>query len=98
MEMAKAALAQKFLQEAPWDMVAKVLKEMDEGIPLSEAVQRVMDESEAAPETPTGSEMSSQPGPQESPMAEQLAMQKGRTQVEFPKNPLTNILVGTPRG
>jgi hypothetical protein len=97
-EMARSALAQKFLTEAPWDMVAQVVAKMDEsGSGLADAIKEVMEEQQPAAggEAPPGV-----PGPApagESAATEQLALQKGRTgaasEPKFRPEPLTNILV-----
>lgn len=98
-EMAETALAQKFLTEAPWDMVAKVYAAMDDGKSLSDAIKEVMESQPPAPASPTAEGLAP-PGapPGESPMSEQLALQKGKQQdVKFPNQPLTNILVSPSR-
>ena len=97
-EMARSALAQKFLTEAPWNLVAEVVKKMeDEGAPLSKAIKEVMEQQQ--PETGAAPQGVPGPAPQgESAMTEQLALAKGRTEQtqtapKFLPEPLTNILV-----
>lgn len=99
-EMAEQAFAQKFLTEAPWDMVAAVFTAMADGKSLMDAVKEVMGEQAqsgpAAAPAPTGT-----PGPvpaEQSAAQEQLALQKGQTagpgtEPEFMGQPITSILV-----
>lgn len=97
-EMAESALVQKFLTEAPWDLVAQVYTVMADGKSMGDAIKAVMatqGQPGPAPATPGA------PGPApmpESPQTQQMAMQKGRTgtQPTEPKltaPPVTSILV-----
>lgn len=84
-EMAGSALAQKFLTEAPWDLVAQVYARMDDGRSLAEAIKDVMaqqqqQQEQQQPTSPTLEAEAQTPGPKptpDSPMEEQLALQKG---------------------
>ncbi|HSE44859.1 MAG TPA: hypothetical protein VLA89_05980, partial [Gemmatimonadales bacterium] len=95
-EMAESAMAQKFLTEAPWEVVAQAWKKMGEGLSLPDAIQKVVEEQEGVPGATPAPQA---PGPApagESPQTEQMALQKGRTPPAEPKfrpEPLTNILV-----
>lgn len=102
-EMAESAMAQKFLMEAPWEVVAQAYKKMGEGLSLPDAITAVIEEQaqqeggmpQAAPAQTGGA-----PAAPESAQTEQLALQKGRTganapasEPKFKPEPLTNILV-----
>lgn len=104
-EMAGDALAQKFLTEAPWDLVAKVYSIMAKtGSPLTEAVTQVMEAQQAETAPTQAPAQPGTPGPTpegEAPMSEQLAIQKGRTEAQpgpqaqpkFQGPPITSVLV-----
>lgn len=97
-ELAETALVQKFLAEAPWDMVAKVYLEMEDGKPMAEAIRKVMEEGQ---EPPPGAapvpEGPSPLGPPPSPgaaLGERLALQKGLLNApQSVSTPLRKLLV-----
>lgn len=100
-EMAESALVQKFLGEAPWDLVAQVYTEMDDGKSMPKAITAVMEQQQgAAPSAPAPGMPGPMPQP-ESPATQQLALQKGRTQPagqpgtepKLQAPPLANVLV-----
>lgn len=99
-EMAESALAQKFLTEAPWDMVAAVYTAMATGKTLGDAIKEVV-KSQAQPDPGVAPVPTGTPGPVptgEGAAQEQLAIQKGRTagpgaEPKFMGEPITSILV-----
>lgn len=103
-EMAKTALAQKFLTEAPYDQVAAVYKEMGSGLPLADAIAKVMEAAAAeaavaaGPPAP-GQEMAPTEGGPMAASADQTALSKGGSpeDLNIAPPPLTQIMV-SPRG
>jgi hypothetical protein len=104
-EMASAAMAQKFLTEAPWQVVADVMVEMQSGANLVDAVAGARKKQEEQQPELGGVPGQPLPGPEGRPAepqsagAENLALQKGGgtgpppTAPEFQSPPLTNIMI-----
>lgn len=98
-EMAETALVQKFLTEAPWNVISEVYALMAEtGKPLPEAITQIMGEQQEqqagppVPGAPTGAPPGRPPEP-ESAQSQQLAIQKGQTEPKFQGPPITSVLV-----
>lgn len=101
-EMAESALTQKFLSEAPWDVIVQVWDEMAKGTSMAEAIATVQkaSQAEAAAAQAGGPPGTPGPVPEDPSAAEaQLALQKGGGQAGAPSQPklqgppITSILV-----
>lgn len=87
-EITESALVQKFLAEAPWDVIAKVLALVEKGRSFADAIDEVLAEQQAQQEAAQAGQV-----PPEGAVPPEMA-QGGGPAPTIPPPPLARVLVG----